>query len=605
MTYVVLPEQQELPPITYDFAVEAYVARHFRDDDYFFIWQTKPTVILGRNQLLQNEVNVDYCREHDVFISRRKSGGGCVYSDEGNIMFSFISREPNVQKMFTNCMRLAADALHRIGVPVTISGRNDILLDGKKVSGAAFYRTGDRSIMHNTLLVNSDLSMLERVITPDKAKLQSKGVQSVRQHVGNISKYTSMSLSELKSSFRKAMCGDKAITITEEMMPEIRELQKTFAADDFIYGKQPLFKLTKKHRLPGVGTIEACLEIKDNHIHDIDLFGDYFLTGDLDEELLPRLRDVAFTREAVEKALQGLDLGNIIRGLTIEGLLRVLFGRKPHVMKPEWLKIDLSSDKQSENTSVIIHGNRLHTICESGLCPNRAECWRLGTATLMIGGDICTRHCRFCNTLSGRPLPLDPDEPQRVAESVREMNLRYVVLTSVDRDDLPDMGAEHWRRTVEAVRQRCQTKIEVLLPDFQGRDDLLDIVLQSHPDVVAHNIETVRRLTPSVRSVATYEGSLHVLKHIHDSGFVTKSGLMLGLGETEEEVLQTLRDLRDCGVERVTIGQYLQPTARHLPVEAYITPEKFQWYHEQAVKMGFRSAVCGPLVRSSYKASIG
>ena len=575
MTYVVLPEQQTLPPITYDFAVEAYVARHFRDDDYFFIWQTKPTVILGRNQLLQNEVNVDYCREHDVFISRRKSGGGCVYSDEGNIMFSFISREPNVQKMFANCMRLAADALHRIGVPVTISGRNDILLDGK------------------------------HVITPDKVKLQSKGVQSVRQHVGNISKYTSMSLSELKSSFRKAMCGDNAITITEEMMPEIRELQKAFADNNFIYGKQPLFKLTKKHRLPSVGTIEACLEIKDNRIHDIDLFGDYFLTGDLDEELLPRLRDVAFTREAVEEALQGLDLGNIIRGLTIEGLLRVLFGRKPHVMKPEWLKIDLSSDKQSENTSEIIHGNRLHTICESGLCPNRAECWRLGTATLMIGGDICTRHCRFCNTLSGRPLPLDPDEPQRVAESVKEMNLRYVVLTSVDRDDLPDMGAEHWRRTVEAVRQRCQTKIEVLLPDFQGRDDLLDIVLQSHPDVVAHNIETVRRLTPSVRSVATYEGSLHVLKHIHDSGFVTKSGLMLGLGETEEEVLETLRDLRDCGVERVTIGQYLQPTARHLPVEAYITPEKFRWYHEQAVKMGFRSAVCGPLVRSSYKASIG
>ncbi len=165
MTYVVLPEQQTLPPITYDFAVEAYVARHFREDDYFFIWQTKPTVILGRNQLLQNEVNVDYCRE----------------------------------KMFEHCMHLAADALHRIGVPVTISGRNDILLDGKKVSGAAFYRTGDRSIMHNTLLVNSDLSMLEHVITPDKAKLQSKGVESVRQHVGNISQYTTMSLPELKA----------------------------------------------------------------------------------------------------------------------------------------------------------------------------------------------------------------------------------------------------------------------------------------------------------------------------------------------------------------------------------------------------------------------
>lgn len=604
MTYVVLPSQTTLPPITFDFAIEAFVARHFRDDDYFFIWQTTPTVILGRNQLLSNEVNVDYCRSHGVYISRRKSGGGCVYSDEGNIMFSFISREPNVQKMFANCMHLAAEALHSIGVPVTISGRNDILLDEKKVSGAAFYRTGDRSVMHNTLLVNSDLSMLENVITPDKAKLRSKGVQSVRQHVGNIGGYTTMSLPELKASFRRAMCGDKFITITEEMMPEIRQLQATFASDDFIYGKQPLFQLTRKHRLPGVGSIEACLEIKDNQIRGIDLFGDYFLTGDLDEELLPRLRNIPFTREAVEKALEGIDLNDIISGLTTEGLLRVLFGRKPHVKKPDWLKIDLSSDQQSENTSGIIHSRRLHTICESGLCPNRAECWRLGTATLMIGGNICTRHCRFCNTPSGRPLPLDPGEPQRVAESVREMNLRYVVLTSVDRDDLPDMGAEHWRRTVEAVRATSPAKIEVLLPDFQGRDELMDIVLRAHPDVVAHNIETVRRLTPSVRSVATYEGSLHVLRHIHDRGFVAKSGLMLGLGETEEEVLQTLRDLRESGVERVTIGQYLQPTAHHLPVAAYITPEKFHWYREQALQMGFRSAVCGPLVRSSYKAGM-
>ena len=604
MTYIELPEQTTLPPITFDFAVEAYAARHFHDDDYFFIWQTKPTVILGRNQLLRNEVNIDYCRKHDVFISRRKSGGGCVYSDEGNIMFSFICREPNVQKMFANCMHLAADALHRIGVPVNISGRNDILLDGKKVSGAAFYRTGERSVMHNTLLVHSDLSMLEQVITLDKAKLQSKGVKSVRQHVGNIGDYTSMSLQELKTSFRQAMCGDKTITITEDMMPEIRALQASFAAEDFIYGKQPLFKLSKKHRLSGVDTLEACMEIKDNHIRDIDIFGDYFLTGDLDEELLPRLRNVAFTRESVEKALEGLDLNNIISGLTTEGLLRVLFGRKPHVMKPDWLKIDLSSDRQSENTSGIIHANRLHTICESGLCPNRAECWRLGTATLMIGGNICTRHCRFCNTPSGRPLPLDGDEPQRVAESVKEMNLKYVVLTSVDRDDLPDMGAEHWRQTVEAVRQLCPAKIEVLLPDFQGRDDLMDIVLLSRPDVVAHNIETVRRLTPVVRSVATYEGSLHVLRHIHEQGFVAKSGLMLGLGETEAEVLQTLRDLRDSGVDRVTIGQYLQPTAHHLPVAAYIAPDKFRWYRDQALQMGFSSAVSGPLVRSSYKAGM-
>lgn len=605
MTYIQLPASTDLAPISLDFAVETYAAHHFPAGDYFFIWQTRPTVILGRNQFLANEVNLDYCREHGIAISRRKSGGGCVYSDEGNIMFSFICDEPNVQTVFARCMRLTAEALQSIGIDATVTGRNDVMVDGRKVAGAAFYRTGGRSVMHNTLLVHSDLTVLSRAITPSTEKLKSKGIESARQRVGNIGDYTPLSIAELKTAFRRAFCGERTLVVTPEMLSEIRPLAATFSSHDFIYGKQPLYALKRKSLLTGVGLMEASIEIKDHHIHDLELYGDFFVLGDIDHELLPRLRGVDFSREAVAAALQEVDLGSLIRGLTPEGLLRLLFGRAPHVKKPDWLKIDLSAGQRSAATAGIIHGHHLHTICESGLCPNRAECWRLGTATLMIGGEVCTRHCRFCNTRSGRPLPLDPGEPRRVAESVREMGLRYAVITSVDRDDLPDLGAAHWRRVIEAVRQQCpQTRIEVLLPDFQGRTELIDEVLAARPDVVGHNIETVRRLTPSVRSVATYEGSLGVLRHIHERGFVCKSGLMLGLGETGEEVLQTLRDLRRSGVDRVTIGQYLQPTIHHLPVKAYVEPKVFEDYRQQALQMGFRQAVCGPLVRSSYKASL-
>jgi lipoic acid synthetase len=276
---------------------------------------------------------------------------------------------------------------------------------------------------------------------------------------------------------------------------------------------------------------------------------------------------------------------------------------QPRVRKPEWLKIKLGGSLEFASTKNVVESHRLNTICLSGNCPNMGECWARGTATFMIGGDICTRSCKFCNTKTGRPRPLEKDEPRRVAESVRIMKLKYVVITSVDRDDLPDQGAEHWVQTIEAIREmNPQTSVEVLIPDFQGKKDLIDQVCGAGAVVIAHNMETVRRLTPKVRSAAKYDVSLQVLKRIAGNGIHAKSGIMLGLGETREEILELMDDLLSVGCKVLTMGQYLQPTRRHLPVVEFIHPDTFAEYKQIALAKGFRHVESGPLVRSSYHA---
>lgn len=277
--------------------------------------------------------------------------------------------------------------------------------------------------------------------------------------------------------------------------------------------------------------------------------------------------------------------------------------QKGHVRKPEWLKIKLGNNVTYGGTKQILHNNCMHTICTSGKCPNQGECWSRGTATFMIGGDICTRSCKFCNTNTGKPLPLNPQEPQLVASSVLELGLKHAVVTSVDRDDLPDYGCAHWVATIKAIKAlNSNTTCEVLIPDFKGDLNLVQQIIDARPEVISHNLETVRRLTPSVRSVATYDGSLSVLKKIAESGIPAKTGIMLGLGETEEEILQTMDDARRVGVSILTIGQYLRPARKNIPVEAYITPEKFAEYGRIGLGKGFTHVESAPLVRSSYHA---
>lgn len=277
--------------------------------------------------------------------------------------------------------------------------------------------------------------------------------------------------------------------------------------------------------------------------------------------------------------------------------------RQRPLKKPEWLKIKLGSNLTYSETKGNLEGHCLHTICTSGKCPNKGECWSRGTATFMIGGDICTRSCRFCNTNTGKPLPLNPQEPQNVADSIKQLKLKHAVITSVDRDDLPDYGADHWVKTIEAIRATCpEVTTEVLIPDFRGYLDLVDRVIAAKPNIISHNMETVRRLTPSVRSVATYDTSLAVLQHIAQSGIVAKTGMMLGLGETEDEILQLMDDVLSVGVSVITIGQYLQPSRKNIPVEEYVTPEQFEKLRLIGIQKGFKHIESAPLVRSSYHA---
>lgn len=271
--------------------------------------------------------------------------------------------------------------------------------------------------------------------------------------------------------------------------------------------------------------------------------------------------------------------------------------------KPDWLRVKLPTGKEYAEVRKIVSTHKLHTICESGNCPNMGECWGAGTATFMILGNVCTRSCGFCNVATGKPKPVDLQEPERVAESVRLMNVKHCVITSVDRDDLQDGGSTIWAETINAIRRVSpQTKFETLIPDFQGKWENLQRIIDVHPDMVSHNTETVRRLTKQVRIQAKYERSLEVLKRLKDAGLKTKSGIMLGLGETEQEVYETMDDLRAVGCDVLTLGQYLQPTPKHLPVNEFIRPEIFKKHKQAGLEKGFRFVESGPLVRSSYHA---
>ena len=271
--------------------------------------------------------------------------------------------------------------------------------------------------------------------------------------------------------------------------------------------------------------------------------------------------------------------------------------------KPDWLRVKLPIGEEYKKVRGIVGEHKLHTICESGNCPNMGECWGEGTATFMILGNICTRSCGFCNVATGLPLPADKKEPMRVASSVLLMNVKHCVITSVDRDDLKDGGSIIWAETVNKVREISpSTTLETLIPDFAGNWENLQRVIDVAPEIVSHNLETVRRLTKEVRIQAKYDRSLEVLKRLKEGGMKTKSGIMLGLGETRDEVIETMQDLRDSKVDVLTIGQYLQPTRAHLPVENFVTPSAFNEYKEIGLEMGFRFVESGPLVRSSYHA---
>lgn len=283
--------------------------------------------------------------------------------------------------------------------------------------------------------------------------------------------------------------------------------------------------------------------------------------------------------------------------------METLEKEKVRIKKPKWLRVKLPTGENYKKVRSLVDEHKLHTICESGNCPNMGECWGEGTATFMILGNICTRSCGFCAVKTGKPLEADPFEPAKVAQSVKLMQVKHAVITSVDRDDLPDGGSEIWVTTVKAIRRKSPgTTMETLIPDFGGKWENLQRIIDVAPEVVSHNLETVRRLTKQVRIQAKYDRSLEVLMRLKRGGMKTKSGIMLGLGETETEILETIDDLSNVGCDILTMGQYLQPTPNHLPIAEFVTPQKFDEYREYALGKGFRFVESGPLVRSSYHA---
>ncbi len=284
-----------------------------------------------------------------------------------------------------------------------------------------------------------------------------------------------------------------------------------------------------------------------------------------------------------------------------------MFIESMNLIRPSWLKMKIPSGENYVKVRKTLQKYNLHTVCEEASCPNISECWGVGTATIMIMGDVCTRGCKFCNVDTGKPFELDSEEPQHVAEAIKDWDLRYVVITSVCRDDLPDEGSEHFAQTIQCIKSECpNTVVESLIPDFSGNEKFIETIVKAKPNVMGHNVETVKRLSPYVRDLrANYKQSLKVLKYVKelDSSIFTKSSLMLGLGESEEEILQTAQDLRDVDVDMITLGQYLQPSPSHLTVKEYVTPEKFYQLKLDLRKLGFLNIESGPFVRSSFRAS--
>jgi len=284
-----------------------------------------------------------------------------------------------------------------------------------------------------------------------------------------------------------------------------------------------------------------------------------------------------------------------------------MFIESMSLIRPSWLKMKIPSGENYLKVRKTLQKYNLHTVCEEASCPNVSECWGVGTATIMIMGDVCSRGCKFCNVETGKPFELDSEEPQHVAKAIKEWNLRYVVITSVCRDDLPDEGSEHFARTIQCIKSECpNTVVESLIPDFSGNGKFIETIVKAKPNVIGHNVETVKRLSPSIRDLrANYKQSLKVLKYVKelDSSIFTKSSLMLGLGESEEEILQTAQELRNVDVDMITLGQYLQPSLSHLSVKEFVTPEKFCQLKLDLRKLGFLHVESGPFVRSSFRAS--
>ena len=587
------------------FGLEEYLIKDFNaNEDVFLLWNVVPTVMIGRHQVTSIEIDQSYVDQHGIQIVRRNSGGGAVYTDTGCLQFSFITDKKNHQDIFSSHVKNIIDAVNKLGLNATFTGRNDILHEGRKFSGNAEFIHKDKMVIHGTILFNSNLDHLIGSLTPDKAKLTKHAITSVKSRVLNIQSLTNMDL-ETFYDFIVNEIRTKEIDVNTFDLEAINKYSEKFRTNEWNYGKNPKFDIEKKMKFDS-GNYTFRVEVKHNKVKNMSITGDYFSLKKI-QDFENAFIDVDFTYEEFHKILKKFKVKEYIYKLKTREFLSVFFEqKKSRISKPDYLKIKMTDlNKENKEIKTLLRQNNLYTVCQEASCPNQLECFSNKTATFMILGNHCTRNCAFCDVTNDTPKSIDPNEPNNILKAVKLMGLKHIVVTSVTRDDLEDYGSNQFVKVIETLKEHATgTTIEVLIPDFMGDYDSIKRVVDAKPDVINHNLETVPDLYEGVRDNANYQRSLNLIKTVKelDPTILTKSGIMVGIGESKSQVLELMDDLRNHKCDIMTIGQYLQPSKDHLEVKEYITEELFEEYKKEGTTKGFKYIASGPLVRSSYQA---
>jgi lipoic acid synthetase len=589
------------------FGLEEYLIKDYdTNQDIFMLWTVEPTVMIGRHQVTTIEVDQEYITNNNINIVRRNSGGGAVYTDPGCFQFSFITSKQAHDDIFTSHVHHIIDAINKLGIPATFTGRNDIVVDGQKFSGNAEYIYKDRMVIHGTILFDTNMDHLVGSLTPDKSKLTKHAIQSVKSRVLNLSSLIDMDI----EAFREYLVEEiktSEITLESLDLKTIKQYEKKFYTQAWNYGKNPSFEYKYTEKLDS-GLYTVYVKTKKNLVESMRITGDFFSVGEI-AEFEAAFVGMPFTRDGFVKVTKYHKVRDFFYRLKRREFLKFFFEepKQKKRQKPDYLKIDMHNlNEQNKEIRTLLDQHNLHTVCQEASCPNQMECFSNKTATFMILGVNCTRKCAFCDVATGKPDQIDPEEPKNILRAAKLMGLKHVVVTSVARDDLKDdYGSKHFVDVIETMKEgRPETTIEVLIPDFQGHKESIKRVVDAKPDVINHNMETVRRISPVIRHRAKYDQSLELLRYVKelDPTMLTKSGIMVGVGETEEEVIDLMKDLRSVGCDIITIGQYLQPSKDHFDVVEYVSMEQFDRYKAIGQELGFRFVASGPMVRSSYQA---
>lgn len=588
------------------FGLEEYLIKDYDyKSDIFLLWSVDPTVMIGRHQVTNMEIDKDFVKENNIHIVRRNSGGGAVYTDPNCLQFSFITSNKSHSDIFRGQVNHIVKAIRKLGIDAEFTGRNDILANGKKFSGNAEYIYKDRMVMHGTILFKTNFDNLIGSLTPDKSKLTSHAISSVKARVTNIGDLLRIDIEE----FFNYIVGEITTSTIDYKtldLDKIDEYSKKFYTDEWNYGKSPKYEISNKLKFDA-GNISVTVKLKNEIVKDLKINGDFFSLKKI-EELENAFINALYSYDSFSKILKEYKIKEYIYKLKKSEFLELFFEKKKQtrISKPDYLKVDMKNlNRDTKKIRALLKQNNLYSVCQEANCPNQLECFSNKTATFMILGNHCTRNCKFCDVSNALPLKVDDKEPQNILKAVEVMNLSHLVITSVTRDDLKDYGSNQFVKCIEVVKkERPKTTIEVLIPDFMGDYDALKRVVDAAPDVINHNVETIERLYPGFRDRASYSRSLDLLKTSKEINphILTKSGIMVGIGETVEEVLALMDDLRGVGCDIITIGQYLRPSMEHAEVKEYVSLETFDLYKQKGIEKGFKYTASGPLVRSSYQA---